>query len=63
VSAGDKAGAVNDLSTTGSVSMAAIPGADVDNGPGANSQRGDLVLERNSSSALRERARWTRSIC
>jgi VWFA-related protein len=40
------ASAVQDLSTTGSLSMTAITGADVDNGPGANSQRGDLVLER-----------------
>jgi len=39
-------GGVTNLSTTGSVSMAAITGADVDTGPGANSQRGDLVLER-----------------
>src|ERR1035438_7451858 len=39
-------GGYNDLSTTGSVSMTAIPGADVSNGPGANAQRGDLVLER-----------------
>jgi VWFA-related protein len=37
---------VANQSTTGSVSMTAITGADVDNGPGANSQRGDLVLER-----------------
>jgi VWFA-related protein len=46
VSPGGKGGGVQDLSTTGSVSMTAITGADVDNGPGANSQRGDLVLER-----------------
>jgi VWFA-related protein len=46
VSAGGKSGGVQDLSTTGSVSMAAITGADVDNGPGANSQRGDLVIQR-----------------
>jgi VWFA-related protein len=39
-------GGFEDLSTTGSVSMAAITGADVDNGPGANSQLGDLVIER-----------------
>jgi VWFA-related protein len=39
-------GGVRDMSTTGSVSMTAITGADVDNGPGANAQRGDLVLER-----------------
>jgi VWFA-related protein len=39
-------GGYNDLSTTGSVSMTAIAGADVSNGPGANAQRGDLVLER-----------------
>jgi hypothetical protein len=37
---------VADLSTTCSVSMTAITGADVDNGPGANSQRGDLVHQR-----------------
>ena len=37
---------VADLSTTGTVSMTAITGADVDNGPGANAQRGDLVQER-----------------
>jgi VWFA-related protein len=38
--------AYKDLSTTGSVAATAIVGADVDNGPGANSQRGDMVLER-----------------
>jgi VWFA-related protein len=38
--------AFRDLSTTGSVSMTAIVGADVSNGPGANAQRGDLVLQR-----------------
>lgn len=46
VSPGGRGGGVQDLSTTGSVSLTAITGADVDNGPGANSQRGDLVLER-----------------
>jgi VWFA-related protein len=46
VSPGGKGGGMLDLSTTGSVSMTAITGADVDNGPGANAQRGDLVLER-----------------
>jgi VWFA-related protein len=46
VSAGGKSGGVQDMSTTGSVAMAAITGADVDNGPGANAQRGDLVIER-----------------
>jgi VWFA-related protein len=46
VSPGGKGGGFQDLSTTGSVSMTAITGADVDNGPGANAQRGDLVLER-----------------
>jgi VWFA-related protein len=46
VGAGGRSGGVQDLSTTGSVSMAAITGADVDNGPGANSQRGDLVIQR-----------------
>ena len=40
-------GGFTDLSTTGSVSMTAIAGADVDNGPGANAQRGDLVIQRN----------------
>ena len=39
-------GGMLDKSTTGSVSMTAITGADVDNGPGANAQRGDLVIER-----------------
>ncbi|HXM44550.1 MAG TPA: VWA domain-containing protein [Bryobacteraceae bacterium] len=43
---GGTGGGVKDLSTTGSVSMAAITGADVSNGPGANAQRGDLVLQR-----------------
>jgi VWFA-related protein len=46
VSPGGKGGGMTDLSTTGSVSMTAITGADVDNGPGANAQRGDLVLQR-----------------
>ena len=46
VSPGGKGGGMLDLSTTGSVSMTAITGADVDNGPGANAQRGDLVLQR-----------------
>ncbi len=46
VSPGGKGGGMQDLSTTGSVSMAAMTGADVDNGPGANAQRGDLVLQR-----------------
>jgi len=46
VSAGGRGGGFTDLSTTGSVSMTAITGADVDNGPGANAQRGDLVLQR-----------------
>ena len=46
VSPGGKGGGMQDLSTTGSVSMAAITGADVDNGPGANAQRGDLVIQR-----------------
>lgn len=46
VGAGGKSGGFNDMSTTGSVSMAAITGADVDNGPGANAQRGDLVSQR-----------------
>src|ERR1035441_9658472 len=40
------AGGYNDLSTTGSVSMTAITGADVSNGAGANAQRGDLVIQR-----------------
>ncbi len=38
--------AASDLSTTGSLSMTAITGADVATGPAANQQRGDLVLER-----------------
>ncbi|HTQ55301.1 MAG TPA: VWA domain-containing protein [Bryobacteraceae bacterium] len=46
VAPGGRSGGAQDLSTTGSVSMAAITGADVDNGPGANSQRGDLVIQR-----------------
>jgi len=46
VGPGGTSGGVEDLSTTGSVSMAAITGADVDNGPGANAQRGDLVIQR-----------------
>ena len=46
VAAGGRAGGVTDMSTTGSVAMTAITGADVDNGPGANAQRGDLVLQR-----------------
>jgi len=46
VGPGGRSGGVQNLSTTGSVSMAAITGADVDNGPGANSQRGDLVIQR-----------------
>src|ERR1019366_5875850 len=40
------AGGYTDLSTTGSVSMTAITGADVSNGAGANAQRGDLVIQR-----------------
>jgi len=46
VSPGGKGGGFQDQSTTGSVSMTAITGADVDNGPGANAQRGDMVLQR-----------------
>jgi len=46
VSPGGRGGGILDLSTTGSVATTAIVGADVDNGPGANAQRGDLVLER-----------------
>jgi VWFA-related protein len=46
VSPGGKGGGMLDLSTTGSVSMTAITGADVDNSPAANAQRGDLVLQR-----------------
>lgn len=46
VNPGGRSGGVQNLSTTGSVSMAAITGADIDNGPGANSQRGDLVIQR-----------------
>jgi VWFA-related protein len=44
--ASGNSGGMLDKSTTGSVSMTAITGADVDNGPGANAQRGDLVIER-----------------
>ncbi|MGA2737504.1 MAG: VWA domain-containing protein [Bryobacteraceae bacterium] len=43
---GGTGGGVKDLSTTGSLSRTAIVGADVDTGPGANAQRGDLVLQR-----------------
>ena len=46
VSPGGKGGGVTNMSTTGSVSMTAITGADVDNSPAANAQRGDLVLQR-----------------
>jgi len=46
VSANGTSGGVTDRSTTGSMSMTAIVGADVDNSPSANAQRGDLVLER-----------------
>jgi VWFA-related protein len=46
VNPGGVGGGMKDMSTTGSVSPTAIVGADVDNGPGANAQRGDLVLER-----------------
>lgn len=40
------AGGVLDKSTTGSLSMTAITGADVDNSPASNAQRGDLVIQR-----------------
>src|ERR1019366_2257288 len=40
------AGGYTALSSTGSVSMTAIAGADVSNGAGANAQRGDLVIQR-----------------
>jgi VWFA-related protein len=43
---GGRSGGALDKSTTGSVSMTAITGADVDNSPASNSQRGDLVIER-----------------
>jgi VWFA-related protein len=43
---GGTGGGSLDKSTTGSVSMTAITGADVDNSPSANAQRGDLVIER-----------------
>jgi len=46
VSPGGKGGGVTNMSTTGSVSMTAITGADVDNSPASNAQRGDLVLQR-----------------
>jgi len=52
VSPGGKGGGFQDLSTTGSVSMTAIAGADVDNGPGANAQRGDLVEQREQFGAI-----------
>jgi VWFA-related protein len=39
-------GGMLDKSTTGSVSLTAINGAEVDNSPSSNAQRGDLVLER-----------------
>jgi VWFA-related protein len=41
-----RAGGATDKSTTGSVNMTAIAGADVDNSPASNAQRGDLVIER-----------------
>jgi VWFA-related protein len=41
-----RSGGVTDKSTTGSLSMTAFSGADVDNSPASNAQRGDLVIER-----------------
>jgi len=52
VSPGGKGGGFQDQSTTGSVSLTAITGADVDNGPGANAQRGDMVLQREQFGAI-----------
>ena len=46
VNPGGAGGGYKDLSTTGTVSTTTFLGADVDTGPGANAQRGDLVLER-----------------
>ena len=46
VSPGGRGGGSRDLSTTGSLAPTAIVGADVDNSPAANAQRGDLVLQR-----------------
>ena len=46
VNPGGVGGGVKDESTTGSVSMTAITGADVDTSPAANAQRGDLVIQR-----------------
>jgi len=45
-SAAGRTGGATDKSTTGSVNMTAIMGADVDNSPASNAQRGDLVIER-----------------
>jgi VWFA-related protein len=44
--AGGGSGGAIDKSTTGSMSLTAITGADVDNSPASNAQRGDLVIER-----------------
>jgi VWFA-related protein len=52
VSPGGKGGGFQDQSTTGSVALTAITGADVDNGPGANAQRGDMVLQREQFGAI-----------
>ena len=46
VNPGGLSGGAVDKSTTGSLSMTAFSGADVDNSPAANAQRGDLVIER-----------------
>lgn len=46
VAPGGRSGGVQDLSTTGSVALTAITGAEVDNSPGSNNMRGDLVLQR-----------------
>ena len=45
-SPGGLGGGATDKSTTGSTAMTAINGADVDNSPSSNSQRGDLAIER-----------------
>ena len=46
VAPGGKSGGVTDLSTTGSVNLATINGADVGTDAGANNVRGDLVSQR-----------------
>ncbi|HUB78093.1 MAG TPA: VWA domain-containing protein [Bryobacteraceae bacterium] len=44
--AAGRTGGMSDKSTTGSLSLTANYGADVDNSPASNAQRGDLVIER-----------------